>query len=93
MESPIEELIVALACISGNGCSETTHVYYFYNPIVKERISHETKKVNNFIGNDIIVLAPIAFVIVGGSGSIKLSKYISLDLSKGEKSVSFKYDF
>lgn len=93
MESQIEELLVALACISNNGCSITTHVYYSYNPIVEQQIRLEAKKLNKYINQDVEAIAPIVFIMAGGNGSFHLTKSISLDIKRGEGLVSFKYDF
>lgn len=93
MESQIEELLVAFACISNNGCSITTHTYYVYNPKIEQQIKNETHKINRYINQDIKTIAPIVFIIAGGNGSFTINKYISLDMSIKESIISFKYDF
>lgn len=89
----MEELLVTIACLSGKGCPETVHLYYTYNPKVEAAIKQSTAKATAYIGQDVARLAPIAFIAAGGSGSVRINRYISLDISKGEGIVSFKYDF
>ena len=89
----IQELMVALSCLSNHGCSETIHVYYAYNPIVERMVVNDTKRVSKYVGHDVAILAPIVFIMAGGSGSVRLTTYFSLDVSRNDKLFSFKYDF
>lgn len=90
----LEEALVIFACIHGTGCSETSNQYFSVHPEVKEIVDHEGRVIREYIGPAVVdTVGPMLFVVVGGTGTIRLNKYFSLQINKETGTLSFRKDY
>jgi len=89
----LPEMLVIFACVNNTGCSETSSLYFSQNPQVKKQIDFDTEQVREYIGPKVVdVVGPLLFFSAGGTGTIKLNKYFSLQLKKDTGIISFHED-
>lgn len=87
----LPEVLVIFACVNSTGCSETSSLYFQQNPDVKKKIDAKSEQVREYIGPSIVdTVGPLLFVAGGGTGTIKLNKYFSLQLKKDSGIVTFR---
>lgn len=90
----LEEALVIFACMNGTGCTETSNQYFVVHPEVKQYIDREGQDLRKLFGPNLVDTAgPMLFVIAGGTGTIKLTKYFSLQANKQSGIISFRKDF
>jgi hypothetical protein len=90
----IAEALVIFACTRNVGCTETSNQYFRENPDIKNIVDTEEHKIRDFIGPDFVDrFGPILFIASGGSGTIKLNKYFSLQGNQSSGTVSYRLDF
>lgn len=90
----LEEALVIFACINSTGCKETSTQYYSTHPEVKQMIERQERKVKEFVGPYLVeAIGPVLFVAVGGTGTVRLYKNWSLQISEETSMLSFRKDF
>jgi hypothetical protein len=76
---------------SGSACSSTSSLYFSQNPEVKTQIDKSEKIVTDYVGPSIVnTVGPALFVVAGGSGTIKINKYFSLQFTRDSGILSFR---
>jgi hypothetical protein len=84
---------VASSYSSGSACSTTSSLYFSQHPDVKMQIDKNEQIVKDYVGPTAVdYVGPALFVAAGGSGTIKLNKYFSLQFQKNEGLVTFRLD-
>lgn len=90
----LSEALVIFACINSTGCQETSTHYYNTHPDFRELIEKDEKKLEKLIGPMVITtVGPIIYAAAGGTGTIQLNKYFSLQLSIKQNSLIFGREF
>lgn len=90
----LEEALVIFACLNGTGCSETSNQYFAVHPEVKEVVDREGRVIREYIGPTVVdTLGPAIFVVAGGTGTIRITKYFSLQFNKQNGIISFRKDY
>lgn len=89
----IAEALVIFACVNNTGCTETSNQYFRQNPDLKQIIDKDTQELKDYIGPKFVDnVGPFLFIAAGGSGTIKLNKYFSLQASQSSATLSFRWD-
>jgi hypothetical protein len=89
----VAEGLVIFACLSSNGCSRTSSLYFTEHPEVKKYFDREGTYVEHYLGPYIIdTVGPALFVVGGGTGTIKLNKYFSVQINKQSGILTFRWD-
>jgi len=90
----IAEGLVIFSCLNHAGCSETSSHYYSLHPEVREMVELNEKRIKKYVGPMFIETAgPLLFVAAGGTGTIRLHKYFSLQFDRQSGILSFKKDY
>jgi hypothetical protein len=90
----IAEGLVIFSCLNHAGCSETSSHYYALHPEIREIVDFNEKRIKRYVGPVVIETAgPVLFVIAGGTGTIKLNRYFSLQFDRQSGTLSFKKDY
>lgn len=86
----LPEALVLFACLNSTGCSETSTHYYNTHPEVREMIQKNEQKIERFIGPTLIqTLGPVLYIAAGKSGTMRINKYLSLQLSSQTSTLVF----
>lgn len=90
----LAEGLVILACTTSKGCTETSSHYYATHPEVREIVERNEKKVEKFIGPQVIaVFGPMIYVAAGGTGTVRLNKRFNLQLNHDGAKLVFGVEF
>lgn len=90
----LSEALVIFACIHSTGCQETSSQYFLEHPEVKQMVKKQENNIKELFGPYIIeTLGPALYVATGGTGTIKLHRNWSLQLSSESGILSFRRDF
>lgn len=90
----LPEALVIFACVNSSGCSETSSHYFNTHPEVREIVKRNERIVEKFIGPYVIQTAgPLLYVVAGGTGTVRLSKYFNLQLSTQKSTLVFSKEF
>jgi hypothetical protein len=90
----MEEALVALACLSGKGCSNTTTLYYNQHPALKQFAAKKEQEIKQYVPDFVISFClPIAAVAVGQKSLIKISKNVSLEMGTHENTFIYGITF
>lgn len=90
----LAEALVIFSCVNSTGCKETSAQYYSTHPELKEMVEHNEYKIKKYLGPTIIqVYGPMIYVVAGGTGTVRLNKFFSLQLSSQKTAVLFSKDF
>lgn len=90
----LPEALVIWACVNSTGCSETSSHYYNINPEVRKIIEKNEKKVERFIGpHTIRTFGPIIYTAAGGTGTMRLYRDFSLQISTKKGILLFSREF
>lgn len=90
----LSEFLVLFSCINSSGCSETTAQYFYSHPEVKENIDKTDKRLEKTLGPVTIqYIAPAAYVLVGGTGSIRLNSLFILQFNSDTSKLIFNKEF
>lgn len=90
----LPEALVILACTTSKGCQETSSHYYNTNPQLREVVERNEKKIEKFIGPQIIaIFGPMIYIAAGGTGTVRISKYFSLQLNHEKGMIVFGKEF
>jgi len=78
---------------AGSACGSTSSLYFSENPDVKIRLDKDEKMVREYIGPSIVdTVGPALFIVGGGTGTIKINKFFSVQLSKNSGILTFRID-
>lgn len=90
----LSEALVIFACVNSTGCSPTSSLYYNTHPELKEFVDKTQIKVVEFVGPMTIqTLGPVLYMAAGGTGTVRLDKYFSLQLKSNKAGILFGKDF
>ena len=90
----VQELLVVLACLNSKGCSETSGHYYNTHPEVKELVKEGKDSINAVLGRKFVdIVGPFILVTAGGSGTIRISKGLSLQGNKEKTVLNLTWEF
>lgn len=90
----LPEALVVFACLNSTGCSETSSHYYNTHPDVRELVERNEKKIEKFIGPQIIAtFGPMIYVAAGGTGTVRLNKFFSLQINHEKGTLVFGKEF
>ena len=90
----LSEALVIFACINSTGCSETSSHYYNTHPEVREIVQKHEKLAEKYIGPVVIqTVGPILYIASGGTGTIRLSRNWSLQLSRGNGTLAYRLEW
>lgn len=88
------EALVIFSCLKSVGCSETSSTYFYTYPDMKEFVDKKAKNVEEFVGPKFIhTFGPMIYAVAGGTGTLKLNKYISLQASREKGTLMFSKEF
>lgn len=89
----LSEALVIFACVNSTGCPETSSLYFSQNPELKKSLDQKAESIRQYVGpNFVDVVGPALFVVAGGTGTIKINKYFSLQLKKDSGILTFRWD-
>ncbi len=90
----LPEALVIFACVNNTGCTESTGIYFSQHPEVKKTIEDKAENARQIIGPRIIdSVGPFIYVVAGGTGTIHIDKYFSLQIRKDSSILSYHLDF
>lgn len=90
----LQEAVVILACVTSKGCSQTSGHYFNLNPDTKKIIKRQEKKIKEYIGPDLpTVVGPGLFLAVGGTGTIRLNRYFSIQTGPKKTILTYRIEF
>ncbi len=90
----LSEALVIFACVNSTGCSETSSHYYNTHPEIREIVKYNEKRIERFIEPTFIqVTGPIMFAAAGGTGTVRLNRYFSLQMNTKKGILMFNKDF
>lgn len=90
----LPEALVIFACVTSKGCNETSSHYYNTHPEVREMVERNSKKIEKFIGPTVIqTFGPALYVAAGGTGTVRLNKFFSLQLNREKGTLVFSKEF
>jgi hypothetical protein len=91
----IAEFLLVFACTNGHpGCTETSNQYFAENPKLKQYFDTKAEKTRQYLGPTLVdTLGPVLFVASGGRGTVNLGHHFSLQFTKGDGRLSFRWDF
>ena len=88
------EILVLTACLYSKGCSEAANVYYDSKPEIREAVFKVENQIKATAGPFFVsYVAPVLVFGAGGTGSIKVSKLVTLKLERQSGTLIFKKDF
>lgn len=86
-------MLVILACTTGKGCPQTSSLYFSQNPQIKKDFDKDAANIREYVGPSIVdTVGPALFVVAGGTGTVKINKYFSLQFKRDTGMVTFRYD-
>ncbi len=90
----MQEFLVAIACIYGDGCTETYSIYYDSKPSLQEFVAKSEREVKLLIGDNFVTyVAPPVLFLAGSTGTTKLSDNWSLEYNRSLLMLSFNRVF
>ena len=90
----IAEGLAIFACVNSTGCTETSRHYYNTNPQAQEIVKNSEKLVKRYVGPVVIETAgPILAFAAGATGTVRLHKYLSLQVSRERATLGFSMEF
>lgn len=90
----MEEILVIFACLKSVGCSETSKHYYSTHPEIQEVARNSERIAKKYVGPMVIeTVGPVIMVVAGGTGTIRLNKYFSLQGNKNNATLSFNLEY
>jgi hypothetical protein len=90
----MEEILVIFACLNSTGCTETSGLYFNTHPEVREIAHRGERLAKKYVGPFVIEsVGPFIMVAAGGSGTIRLNKYFSLQGNKNNATLGFRWEF
>jgi hypothetical protein len=90
----LEEALVIFACVSSNGCSETSTEYFRRKPDVKEYIDQKGQRIRQYIGPTLVdTVGPMLFVVGGGTGTVHLHDHFNLQMNKQSATLVFSWSY
>ena len=90
----LPEALVILACTTSKGCNETSSHYYNTHPEVRHIVEENEKKIEKFVGPTVIAtFGPMLYVAAGGTGTVRLNKFFSLQFNKEKGTLVFSKEF
>lgn len=90
----LSEALVIFACVNSTGCNETSSHYYNTHPELREMVDRNSKEIERFVGPTVIqVVGPVLFAAAGGTGTVRLNKYFSLQMSIQKGTLMFGKEF
>lgn len=94
----LAEMLVIFSCANSMGCSQTSTVYFATHPHIKEMVNRHGKKAEEvareFVGPATLhVVGPVIYMAAGGTGTVRLTKTISLQLNVQRTVIMYGLDF
>lgn len=90
----MEELLVIFACLNNTGCSEVSRYYYSIHPEVQKIAKNSEKITKKYVGSIMVETVGSAIMVVaGGTGTVKLNKYFSLQGNRNHAMFSFNLEY
>lgn len=76
------ELLLALACLNGKGCTETSQAYSYYNKDLVANIQNYVDNYKSKYPTAMNYTIPYTAALLYGQGSIYLQRGISLEIKE-----------
>jgi hypothetical protein len=93
MSLPLE-LLIAVSCISGDGCTEATKAYYAARPEFRHNIRAYRRNLEESVGREFMWAAPVIYnTTIRQRINMRLSKHLNLTVEKYECRLKFEYTF
>jgi hypothetical protein len=93
----MEEVLVSLACLmKAKGCDQAAQAYYDRHPQIEELIRHQQRFIDQTVPPLVTqYIAPVAIITFDQTRNInlRLSKFISIGISKQKQTLLYKFDF
>jgi hypothetical protein len=87
----LPEALVLFSCYHSYGCPQTSSLYFSQNPEVKKYIDRQEQKIEVFAGPILVdFVGPALYVVAGGTGTVKINKYFSLQINKQGGTLTFR---
>ena len=96
----LPEALVIFSCIGNftsidgqSSCQNSSALYFSENPDFKQSIDKKAESVRQYVGPTVVDIAgPVLFVVAGGSGTVKINKYFSLQVKKDGGMLTFRWN-
>ncbi len=88
------ELLTIFACLSNNGCSETSNQYYATHPVFAEFVKTEENRVKEAL--PVVVTeywVPVVWVSAGRESTVRLTRDFSLSFSINKQVLRYGWEF
>lgn len=93
-QTVLAEGLVLFACLNSTGCSETSSHYYNTHPHIQEIVQDSEQKVAKFVGPTVVTLVgPLIYAAAGGTGTLRLNRVFSLQVSTKSGKLVFGKEF
>lgn len=90
----MQELIVILACLNNNGCTESYSAYAKYNPLLIQELNRMEVEYKNKLGPVVTnYVLPMTSFAAFNRFNLRLDKHLVLTYSKNEYKLTFGRDF
>ena len=90
----LPEALVIFACLNSTGCSETSAHYFNTHPEARKVIKNGEEKIKYYVGPTLITtVGPFIYAAAGGTGTVRLNRYFSLQISKNQNTISYRLEF
>lgn len=90
----LAEALVVFSCVNSKGCEETSGRYFETHPEIREMVKVNEEKIVKFIGPTIIqVVGPVLYSATGGTGTVRLNKYFSLQVNRQNSTLTYAIGF
>lgn len=90
----LQEALVIFACINSTGCQETSGHYFNTHPEVRQIAKYPERIAKKYVGPYVVEsIGPLIYMAAGGTGTIRLHRNWSLQLSKETGTLSYRWEF
>lgn len=90
----ITEALVVLSCVTSKGCQQTSDHYYVTHPELRQIVKYDEEKIKNYLGPFIIEgIGPVLYAAAGGTGTVRLNRYFSLQINRDTNTLSYRLEF
>lgn len=89
----VKELLVTIACMNNQGCTESTSSYLKENPQYRQFIRRKERSLSDLVGPYTVALLPSATLLIKGRGTVNITKLVSLQFSQYETTLNLSISF
>lgn len=93
MSLPLE-LLIAAACISGDGCTEATKAYYAAKPQLRVLIRANRRSLERAVGRELMWSIPVAYnTLIRQRLNVRINKSLNLTFEREQSMLNYSYTF